>query len=57
MAPADVTHFTSEKLKGHRQQHILFHGIAEQTDDRTELCDQVRRNGVCKFAKGMNINV
>lgn len=32
---------TGGELKDHRQQHILLHGMAEQTEDRTELRNQI----------------
>ncbi len=32
---------TRGELKDHRQQHILLHGMAEQTEDRTELRNQI----------------
>ncbi len=34
-------HATGRELKDHRQQHILLHGMAEQTEDRTELRNQI----------------
>ena len=37
----DETQSTQGKLKDHRQQHILLHGMAEQTDERTELRNQI----------------